>query len=339
MKKIFTLFLAGIVSLTCSAKVITVSNHTNSPGQYTNLQTAIDSASAGDSIYVHGSNTSYGNVKIKKLLYLFGTGHNPNKANTLVSEIGNIQLDSTVNVTGASGSKIIGFKLNRITGYAASGGTKNILVSRNYFITTGSKISVTGSGWIIQNNIILASYVDLNSSSNVIIRNNVFSGSYITSSDKSSVLISNNVFIGNSYALSIVSNAIIANNIFKGATPKGPNINGNVFSNNLTYQTSYDTIPFGTNTGSGNMVAQNPLFVNVPANAFSYSYDFSLQAASPGKNAGTDGTDVGIFGGVMPFTDMTGSPAIPQVKSVSILNPVIPVGDSLKVVIKANKQN
>ncbi len=78
--------------------------------------------------------------------------------------------------------------------------------------------------------------------------------------------------------------------------------------------------------------------MNVASNSFSYAYDFSLQATSPGKNAGTDGTDIGIYGGAKPFVDMTGSPAIPQMKSIQILNPVIPAGDSLRVIIKANKQ-
>lgn len=339
MKNISSFSFICLFAVIAKATVITVSNAPNSPGQYTNLQTAINSAAAGDSIYVHGSSTNYGNIIVNKRLILFGTGHNPNKSNPLVSEIGNIQLDSVSTVSGGSGTKIMGFKLGSITGYSGNGGTRNVYVSRNYFTSGGTKISLTGDGWTIENNIFLPAYINVNYNSNVIIRNNIFSGSHILASNKSTSLIVNNIFMGTGFALSDISNAIIANNIFNGATPKGTNVNTNTFSNNITYQTSYDTIPFGTNTGSGNFVAQNPLFANVPSNIFSYAYDFSLQTASPGKNSGTDGTDVGVYGGLRPFVDLTGSPAIPQMKSITILNPVLPAGDSLKVVIKAKKQN
>lgn len=341
MKKSLTpaILIAICAVSSVSAKVITVSNAPNSPGLYTSLQTAIDSASSGDTIYVHGSGTSYGNVTVKKRITLFGTGHNPSKTNPFVSEIGNIQLDSLSGVSGASGSKIAGLKLNRVSGYGGTGGTKNITVQRNYFVSGGTKISITGSGWIIENNIISSASVNANNHSTIIFRNNIFNSSYINSSSQATVLISNNIFLGSASAFSSVSNALIANNIFSGSTPNGSNVNTNTFSNNITYQTSSDTIPIGTNTGSGNFIAQNPQFMNVPVNTFNYSYDFTLDTISPGINAGTDGTDIGAFGGAMPFVDMTGSPAIPQMKFISILNPVIPVGDSLNVIIKAKKQN
>lgn len=339
MKNILLFSACFSLSLFASAKVITVNNNVNSPGQYTSLQQAIDSASAGDTIYVHGSSTSYGNVNVKKRLNFFGTGNKPNKTNTLVSEAGNIQLDTLAGISGASGTKISGFKLNSVKGYAGSGGTRNVTVSRNYFISGGSKITVTGKGWTIENNIFYPSNLTVNNNSNTIIRNNIFNGSYISSSNQPTVIVNNNIFLGAASALSNVSNALIANNIFSGPTPNGTNVDNNTFSNNITFQTTNNTIPDGTNTGSGNFAGQDPLFTNVPTNTFSYSYDYTLTATSPGKNAGTDGTDIGVFGGIAPLVDMTGTPAIPQVKTLTILNPVISVGDSLQVIIKAKKQN
>ena len=339
MKKISVILLACCVSLAASAKILTVNNNNNSPGQYTSPQAAIDSASAGDSIYVHGSATSYGNAVLKKRLNFFGTGNRPNKANILVSEVGTFYMDSVSGISGPSGTKIIGFKLTGIVGYSGSGGTSNILVLRNYFLPGSTLIQITGTGWVLENNIFPSTLVNINNNTNTIIRNNIFNGSYILSSNQPTVVIANNIFLGTSpaTALSYVSNALIANNIFSGSSPNGTSVDNNVFSNNITYKTANNVLPSGTNIGSGNLTAQDPMFTNVPINTFNYSYDFSLSAASPGKNAGTDGKDVGIYGGVMPFVDMTGTPAIPQVKSLSILNPVIPVGDSLQVIIKANK--
>jgi len=341
MKKIFFLLIFCCSFFLSEAKIITVSNNTNSPGQYTSLQAAINASLAGDSIYVHGSATSYGNVTVNKQLTFIGTGHNPKKSIPLVSEIGNIQLDILANTSDASGTRIIGFKLSGVFGYTGGGGTKNILIARNSFGSSGSQIYITGSGWKIENNVLNFQYINLNNNANITIQNNIFSTTYIAYSNKPSVLIVNNIFLGitPATALYTVTNANIANNIFSGSSPKGTSIDNNVFSNNITYHTAYDTIPFGTNLGSGNFVAKNPQFTNVPANAFNYNYDFSLKSTSPGKNAGTDGKDIGIYGGTASFPDLTGSPAIPQIKSLSILNPVIPVGDSLKVVIKAKKQN
>lgn len=341
MKKIFTFFASCCTFFISEAKIITVSNNVNSPGQYTNLQTAINASSSGDSIYVHGSGTSYGNITVKKRLTFLGTGHNPAKINPFVSQIGLVQFDTVLNTSGASGTKIIGFKLDGAFGYSGTGGTKNILLQRNYFNASGYYIYVTGSGWTIENNIMNINYVGINNNSNIVIQNNIFQKTYVAFSTNASVVINNNIFIGpsSSYAFATVTNANIANNIFSGLSPKGTGVDNNIFSNNLTYQTAYDTIPFGTNLGSGNFVAKNPGFTNVPTNTFNYSYDYSLTAISVGKNAGTDGKDIGIYGGSLPFPDMTGSPAIPQIKSLSVLNPVIQVGDSLKIVIKAKKQN
>ena len=342
MKNISSLLFICLVTIASKATVITVSNAPNSPGQYMNLQTAINAAAVGDTIYVHGSSASYGNINIKKRLTLIGTGHNPAKSNPVVAQIGILQLDTLSSASGASGTKVIGFKLNQLLGYAGTGGTRNVWVARNYFTaSTSVKINVTNSGWTIENNIINQNSVVVNNKANTVIRNNIFNASVISSSNQNTVVIANNIFLTTtaSSAFTNVSNALIANNIFSGATPHGTNVNANTFDNNITYQTANDSIPYGTNTGNGNFVSQNPMYVNVPSYSFNYSYNYSLDTLSAGHNAGTDGTDIGAYGGARPFPDLTGSPAIPQIKNLMILNPMIPVGDSLRVVIKAKKQN
>src|SRR5579864_1459109 len=62
---------------TLSAHVITVSNNAVNAGKYTNLQTAVNAASSGDTIYVSGSPTSYGAITISTpRLTLIGAGYN-----------------------------------------------------------------------------------------------------------------------------------------------------------------------------------------------------------------------------------------------------------------------
>jgi hypothetical protein len=45
---------------------------------------------------------------------------------------------------------------------------------------------------------------------------------------------------------------------------------------------------------------------------------------------------MGIFGGVDPLIDFTGSPPIPQIVDMNIINCSVPLGGTLNVQIKAN---
>jgi len=132
---------------------------------------------------------------------------------------------------------------------------------------------------------------------------------------------------------------IVENNIFYGAEPQGGT--GCVFSKNLTYMCVNNTIPGTGNLGSGNKVNQNPQFVNYPVagGAFSFSYNFQLQPTSPGKNAGTDGTDIGIYGGMMPYL-VGANPYVPQMMETTLPSgSSVPSGGTLNVHFKAGKQN
>ena len=96
------------------------------------------------------------------------------------------------------------------------------------------------------------------------------------------------------------------------------------------------------NTGVNNQIDVDPLFVNVSSTTFDYAYDYHLQATSPGKNAGTDGTDIGIYGGAYPFPSggevpwqTSIKPYMPQILEMNVLNAVIPLNDTLQVQVKA----
>jgi hypothetical protein len=150
-------------------------------------------------------------------------------------------------------------------------------------------------------------------------------------------VISNNIFIGDSaignYEVFLdVSNAIVTNNIFYYRDPKGCAYCN--MSYNLTYKTTQDTLPYGNNTGGNNIANQDPMFAGAPQEShnFSYDYDYHLGQGSPGINAGSDGTNLGIYGGSYPYSDVI---PIPKVSNVNILNPKIPVNDTLNVRIKA----
>lgn len=114
-------------------------------------------------------------------------------------------------------------------------------------------------------------------------------------------------------------------------------MNNCTFNNNITYETTNNTIPYGTNVGSNNLVGINPLFVNAPNRSGSLAYDYTLQAGSPGENTASDGTDIGIFGGGFAFIDLTGRARIPLVTTMTILNSSVPQGGTLDVQISGTK--
>ena len=116
--------------------------------------------------------------------------------------------------------------------------------------------------------------------------------------------------------------------------------------NNLTVSASSDVIPFGTNTGTGNInnSSASNLFVGGMSATVGYptitTSDWHILAASPAHNTGTDGSDLGIYGGTQPMINLTGaSNLIPQMTLLNISNPSLPVNDNLNVRFKARKQD
>ena len=118
------------------------------------------------------------------------------------------------------------------------------------------------------------------------------------------------------------------------------------FNNNITSSSVSNILPFGTNSGTGNIndVAFANLFVNAASAAQIWPTilitDWHLLNSSPGHNAASDGTDIGIYGGTMPMPNWTGvSNLIPQMTLLNINNTSLPVNGNLNVRFKARKQD
>lgn len=333
MKKIlFSLFVSAGAAVTLNAKVITVSNHTLSAGKYTKIQEAVDAAAVGDTIYVHGSTTSYGDVKINKRLVLIGAGHNLKETqHNLNVGLNYIYLESTNSSILSSGTIIKGFSI-----YSLSGTASNILIERNRI----AYITVGGDGWLIRNNFIDG--VGVSNAKNIIVSNNILSS--VSGSDKPSVIITNNIIIGGTF--SDVSYATITNNIFIERRSDGFRGSQNTYNKNISIywdQINFYTLPPALNSGVGNLNTVDSQFMtDITGKSFGPSearnFDWRLNATSLGVKYGTDGTDCGIYGGSYPMPNMTGATTLPQVISVDIQNSVIPVGGTLNVELKAKSQ-
>lgn len=126
MKNLFSSFLLFFAFATSTwATTHTVSNDPNNPAQYTVMQNAHDAASNGDTIYIFGSATMYGELLINKQLMIIGNGYAPisESAVNFPTIMGSISLtDEAEPLTGniisdASGSHFIGLDMNGCTNF------------------------------------------------------------------------------------------------------------------------------------------------------------------------------------------------------------------------------
>lgn len=342
MKSFLSLLIVCAFSMSAlHATIITVDNNSVSAGQYSDLQLAANNASAGDTLHIIGSLTSYGNVQIEKPLTLIGAGHNPPNQFHLPTTLGTLYLSESL-PNNASGSRFIGMEIASLSWWVNSI-YDNITIERCRIVTV-SLYNGNCSNWLIQNNII--TNMAINDNANIILRNNIIIGA-VTNSDEPTVLVTNNLFtksVSTPFFASI-EHAMIVNNIFfQGGSPTGC-INS-TFNNNLTFSTPNNTIPYGSNIGANNQVGVDPQFNNVTGTGFDYANDYRTPMTSPVVDAGTDGTDIGIYGGTSPMAIggaapylTSAPPRIPQIMELNLLTPTIFQGDSLTVQVKARKQN
>lgn len=362
MKKIYLLstVLAIIFATNLNATIWTVSNLPDSPGQYTSLQTAIDAAANGDTIYVSGSPITYGDITINKEIHLFGAGYNPDKQEASPSTIQSIYMDTITGISGFSNSSIQGFIINYFSNsYPSTHKIHNVVIRRNRI--SGSMLVSRTNNLLIVNNIIENALSNGGSqqynATNLVIANNIITSptplSSFDGSNSLTVLISNNLFIrSDASAISYydVKKVLFANNIFYGV-PVLSNYGDFLYciwNNNISYYSGYTTFPVtGSNSGANNHEGVDPMFVLDYDYNFDYTDDYHLDAGSPGINAGTDGTDIGIYGGIYPFPDggVSGSgyqtsqeTPIPQIYEMNGQNSAVPLNGIFQVAVKAHIQ-
>ncbi len=346
MKKFTISFFIAllVIGFSASATVHTVSNNQNSPGQFTSLQAAIDAASPGDTIYVSGSPTAYGNIDLNKQLTLIGAGYHPNNQFQFKTQVGTIYLKifTGAPTSNPSGSKIMGFEASLIR--CDDHNINNITIQLNQVADLNLN-NKTCDGWIIKNNIVNYIKGSYANSTNILIYNNIIKY-YIWYFQNTSVLIANNLFTRNAATSNIFNNvqyATVANNIVYGMSTAGCNYC--TFNNNISYGGNQTTFEYDNNTGQNNLEGVTPQFVSAASYDFSYDNDYHLDEGSPGIEAGTDGNHIGIYGGIYPFPSggevpfqTSPVPPIPQVVNMNILNSVLPEGGTLQVEVEGKSQ-
>lgn len=321
MKKLFITLFAGCISWSLFAQAPIILQD----GENTYISSSIDSIMAhavdGASVYLPGGNVILTKPwNINKKLHIFGAGHYPDSsaATSLTLISGNIIRF----VPGSSGSSLTGFYFNSDVyfGEAATDVIQFVDVSRCNLnsVYLGHHSSARGS---LSTNIRFAENV---------IRNRV------NGSDAQYCLFENNIIDGQ--LSSFIQNANFFNNIFTYyysyqdvfANSSGLVVNNNIFTrdyhgltasqiNNNIFSVNINGAPGGDNIGSGNIGSQSAaqIFINSDGINFKYSDDFRLKEDSPGITGGTDGTDIGIYGGVNPYKT-SAVPSNPHIRKVNI---------------------
>jgi hypothetical protein len=318
MKSLYFLGAIFILAITKSnAQVIAVQQGSRNLFFY-NLDSALTNAQNGDTIYIPGGSFPL-SVAINKRLYIIGVGHDPDSTTATFRTVVNGQI---ILQNGASGGLLMGIvcpngasprSVQTLSNYTISrcnlGGVafdslatditirESILFGFCLNAWCGGTASISGSPLrLTLLNSILYNKI---SAQNAIIKNNIFLYDCCTAFCSS---------VG-------VDNSIIENNIIKCSNYLGTN---NVYRNNINL--GVNGLSSYGNQGSDNVIGGVPLdsiFVYYINNGEIYNSNFHLRKGSPYVKAGTDGTEVGIYGSTFPWKE--GSvPENPHISSKNI---------------------
>lgn len=337
-KSVFFLALLLICSLSIMAqqKVILQSAGTTRVfGGSNPFNDAYTAAASGDTIYLPGGNLPYPQT-IDKGLVIYGAGFNPDST-------------TATGPTNLGGDMLLSENADnlKLEGIHISG---NLYINNNHKINNLSikrcrlaSLNYPGDGITspCENNLITECIVNGNISlynlknsiiSNCIIQGNVSGGREL--------VFSNNLFLLNTdnwnWNFNDTDNSLISNNIFR--RDQLPDVihsacESNTFSNNVFKGNP----PVGFNTFTGNFTGVDvaSLFVLQSGAAFDFKHDYHL--VNPAAYLGTDGTQVGIYGGSFPFKSNT-MPSNPHIVSKAI-PPHPDSSGNLQVQLKVSAQN
>jgi len=341
---------------------------------YTTLQAAINASQPGDTVYVQPSPVAYSASVLAMRLVILGNGARPLKNLPMGSNVSQLTID-----VGGSGSLIAGLGISQlyigVAGHTTPISDVSIQEDSISSITCFYYSALSNVVFRLNN---LGTLTLSSPATNCRIINNVFAGTpsaYIDFAATGStgdtiagnvmfsrntsgrvldcaspVVIANNVFVSATGSLSkafgSVSGCTIENNVFYGVGTGVYNIGplqGNAFLNNISYGNSDDALPpVGTgtgNSGSGNLVGTNPGFLSAPTvgvDTFDRRDDFHRT----GSQKGTDGMEIGVYGGIYPFPSsysfLTGS-FLPVVQLFDLSN-IIRTGDSVRISVRGAGQ-
>ncbi|WP_340111561.1 hypothetical protein [Maribellus mangrovi] len=334
MKKLTltAIILLGIIVIV-HAKSWRVNNTPGVDADFNSLTAARDSASAGDTLYIEGSASTYGDFNINKKLIIIGPGYfltenDSSQANKLDAIMNNVRIQA--NGIIFSGIRTTGYILNQAS---------NTVITRNYVTDASHGISLAHDVNNIHDVVVSQNFctqiMKNRDARDILIFNNIVS-TYIllgTASDDFTGVIKNNV-VG--YYIEAVHAEIKNNIIYSESNPYNSNYIGYKILSGSTFQYNLfagATVP----SGIGNVANVDMSIVYTDFENQNVDNDFTLKDGSPAAGAGENGTDCGAFGGDQPYV-LSGIPGVPHIYEAII--PTSASSDSgLKVYLKIKTNN
>jgi len=301
------------------AQVFVIERGTSTTLTFDNIKAAVDALQDNDRLFIppgthdlngykwtgYEDNQNHNNILVvNKKVAIYGAGYSEG-ANSSVIKGGRFIIGKNANGTLITGVRFDDeFYLDNVSncivtrckmnGYFYLNGTgSNINISECDF---SSYVSTSGSSYMSGGSGLMANFTKC------IFRTNWLSLNTAT--------INNSLFLQlSSYSF---NNCSLSNNIFivsQTVTNSRYNINGsdNTFSYNLWVGGYTETAATNNNTFKSEMDRET--YANVFVDAT--KGDYQLKSACIGKNAGSDNTDVGIFGSAVPFKENK-LPSIPS---------------------------
>jgi len=347
---ILTVLLFVATSASLQAQNLIAVQNAGTPAFFQQVDSAIIHSQNGDTIYIPGGSWNI-SIPINKCLHFIGVGNNPDS--TRVTSYTQI-IGQMILLTGSDGGSIEGISFNEGLSFGSSSANQNVnnyKVSRCFIpigINLGYQMPSNSSNNIFSENII-GHINGYNSTQNAFYNNFINTLEYFNS---------NNIFYNNIFfqagvmccptcwyetsTIANVFNSTFRNNIFPWPNNTFPAICSSVtncfFDNNIFMQNT--SSPIAPGSMENNNIFNQPqgsIFVKQSGSGFDYNQDYHLQSSCPGKNAGTDGTDIGIYGGAFPWKE--GSvPSNPHFQTVKIA-PKTDANGNLNVNIKVQAQD
>ena len=350
MKKKILLFIIAIiaVNLKTNAQNVIAVEHSGVSAFYQNIDTALAHSVSGDMVYLPASSYNIGNLFINKGVHLIGAGCNPDSSVATGITLFNGTLYIT---TGADNGSVEGIYFNGDVHFGSNSSDQTVSVfSINRCAINSLYLSYNGTASSASINIniseciikgaVLCGYTQNTVMSKCIIEDYI---SYISGN----TILTNNIFLKNpcstSYLLVSVTAATIQNNIFLlsycgyyESYQLLTSGTGNTFSHNIFL--TPNPIPSGNiNTGNIFNVPHDSIFVNQTSNLYNIANNYHLRPTCVGKNAGSDLTDIGLYGTTSPKKDGE-IPFNPHIQTKAIPSSTNSQG-GLDVNIKVKAQN
>lgn len=328
------LIITVIVTSNLQAQNLIAVQNGDQPQFFYALDSAIYHAQSGDTLYLPGGGFTLSNA-IEKKLHIVGTGHHPDSTNsTFLTTIGGMFILSD----SASYGSLSGVNING--GIMCTQTVHDYKISRCKILT---QISLFDSSYnfIFVENVFLNLFAsDFQFISNCSFYNNIFTYGFNSNSNTTykNCVFKNNIFLngqGYGFIAVLCQYSIIDNNIFLGMNSLNGISNSTLRNNLFRYPVDFQ---YNANSGLANITNYpGEIFMNQSGNLFNYIHDYHLSPDCPGKNAGTDGTDIGIYGGIFPWKE--GSiPQNPHIKFKNISGATDPNGN-INVTIRVAAQD